>query len=152
MQQPLGSMSCFSTAVLAVLQWYGRSANLVEVRKWCGEDRFGCTLDQIEVRMESYGVDVDVWTRDFESKLRDTINDSIEPSPVIVTIQSDRFNSGTTDHAIVIVGIETANRNDAGEKRIYFMDPLSGQIENDEYNSFVRKWEAAGQRAFLINP
>ena len=97
LQQPPGSNSCLSTAIRAVLLWFGERVTAAEVSEWCAEDPNGCVLDLAIDGLRDAGFDIQglIAPTDEEAQelLRATVTDADDPKPVVVTLQNPLLSS-----------------------------------------------------------
>lgn len=148
LKQIPGSRSCLPTVVRAALLWQGVQASQAEVSAWCGETADGCWIDLAMEGLRAEGFDVEDLTGD-EEGVRACLTDADDPQPVIVTrkIPADPL---PVDHAVVLIGIEEREDEQGNREVIQFMDPLTGDIEEDRDGIFWVHWDCAGQRAMVI--
>src|SRR5579872_692484 len=133
-QQP-GSKSCLPTAVRAILLYYGYNVFETEVPAWCDERTDGCWLDLAMQGLRDYDFDVRELlgtTEDIEGQIKSLVNDREDPLPVLVTLR-DLFAVRADDHAVVVVGVDPISAVGPPRELVFFMDPITGQIEQDEY-------------------
>ena len=95
LQQPLGSNSCLSTCVRAVLRFYGVPATLAEAREWCGEDIDGSVYPLAISGLEEAGFEV-AEVRDEASLLAlfeelEGQGSERDREPVIIFLQNPRL-------------------------------------------------------------
>ncbi|HZP84938.1 MAG TPA: hypothetical protein VFB21_25095 [Chthonomonadaceae bacterium] len=135
----------------AVLLWYGEQVTQEEVSEWCRETPGGCWLDEAMESLRLEGFDVEELIDDAEERIRAAIADSEEPQPVIVTLKVPLLNA-PRDHAVVLVGIRQQAEENGQSEIVEFMDPLTGQIEQDATGMLWQYWDFAGRRAFILRP
>jgi hypothetical protein len=155
LQQPPGSNSCFSTSVRAVLLWWGEQVSQREAQEWCREGRRGCILDLAIDGLREAGFDVEELTAPTEEEAREilctTITDEDNPQPVIVTL-ANPLVSLDGDHAVVVINIRQAEAGSGTREIIEYMDPLTGNIEQDISGLFWQFWLLGQLRAVVIRP
>ena len=142
--------NCFPTAVRAVLRWYGYDISPDEASAWCLEDPLGCPIEMGIAELSEH-LDLSLLGEEAENEIKSRVNDPDEPSPVIVTIRSPLAPPRTL-HAVVVIGVGSVLIEGNEDERVFFMDPISGQIEQDGCVSFWQKWDFAGRTALVIDP
>src|SRR5690349_5557608 len=118
LQQPLGSNSCFPTAVRAVLLWHGVEISPQTISDLCGEGVLGCDLETaIPSLREEY--DVEELRGDIQA-LRETISNEDDPQPAIVILKYSA--DSLLDHAVVLLGIQLQRDEIRSYEVVEFMD------------------------------
>ena len=145
LRQP-GDKSCLPTAVRAVLLWHGQSVTRSQISAWCGEDSNGCWIDSALEGLRFEGFDIEEISRNKEAVIL-IVNDADDPHPIIMLTQN--LIAVNINHAVVLLGIETGI--DGGEIAFY-LDPLTGAVEQDTAEEFWMNWTFAGERAFVLRP
>lgn len=155
-QEP-GSNSCLPTCVRAVLQWQDHSISQGDVSDWCGESILGCLWSDALAGLDDAGFTVDELRglsgpgEDDLAELRAIVQDEDAPQPVIVTVQ-EPFRDQNGDHVVVLLGFTVEDADQGAEESIVYMDPLSGALERDTAEHFLRCWRQADKRAFTVSP
>lgn len=153
LQQPLGSNSCLSTCVCAVLRHHEVSVTLAEAREWCGEDIDGCVYFSAIAGLEEAGFEV-IEVRDetslltlFEEPKQQGLEDL---EPVIVFLQNPELPQiQNMDHAVVMLAL---NRSAFEEDTVEYMDPLYGEIQRMPWDFFFQCWQHDGFYGFILRP
>jgi ABC-type bacteriocin/lantibiotic exporter with double-glycine peptidase domain len=150
LQQPLGSNSCLSTCVIAVLRFYGVSATLAEAREWCGEDIDGCVYPLAIAGLEEVGFEVAEVRNEAALLALFEEADGQDVEPVIVFLQNPRLpQTQNMDHAVVMLSFVGPS---AGQELVEYMDPLDGEIHQMDWGFFLQCWEHNGFYSFLLRP
>ena len=154
LQQPLGSNSCLSTCVCAVLRFHGVSATLAEARNWCGEDIDGSVYPLAVLGLEEAGFEVEE-VRD-EASLLALFEEPEEQKSerdvelVIIFLQNPRLpQTQNMEHAVVMLNFVGSS---AGQQLVEYMDPLDGAIHQMDRDFFFQCWEHNGFYSFLLRP
>ena len=146
LKQPSGSNDCLPTVVRAVLQWHSERITARQAAEWCRVTEDGCWIDAALEGLRFEGFDIEELSRD-EERVIFAVTDADDPHPVIVTLQNSI--ASRTDHAVVLLGIET---DAEGGETVFYFDPLTGAIEQDATGEFWINWQYAGERAFVLRP
>ena len=146
--------SCLPTAVLSVLEYFGkRQVGMDQVAEWCRVMSGGACRwdDSIDGLREALMIELDMEVQELEGDW-DGICEAVwdNGEPVIVTIANPNpLAELVGDHAIVIFQIVSLGERD---ERIVYMDPESGTHESKPTDEFIQWWDKPGQRGFLLRP
>ncbi len=151
LRQPLGSNSCLSTCVCAVLRAHGISVKREEVAEWCEEDIDGCVFFIAVNGLREAGFEVEE-VRDTAKLLALFQEDELqsEPEPVIVTLKNpELWRIENMDHAVVMLNIREIL---PPQQIVEYMDPLDGEIHEKSLDFFLQCWEHNACYGFRIQP
>ena len=120
---------------------------------WCQETAKGCFLDAALEGLRNAGFDVIEIvepSEDAEEALRQHFVED-EAEPVLVTLLNSIF-SGFQDHAVVVTDIRRISTLEGVKEIVEYMDPLVGDLVEENKGAFWYYWASAGQRAFILRP
>ena len=142
--------SCLPTAVLCVLEYFGRrDIGMDQVAEWCrvrpgGACLWDDTLDGLREALQTE-FDLEILENDWDS-IQEAVQENDEP--VIVTIANPSpLAELSGDHAVIVFQIR---RSDDFRESIVYMDPESGTYESKPLSEFLQWWDTPGQRGFLL--
>jgi hypothetical protein len=137
------------------LLWYGEQVTHEEILEWCQETHEGCILDLALDGLRDVGFDIEELNAPTEEEaqelLRMMVTDEDDPQPVIVTLRDPRWPS-RTDHAVVVTNIRQVESGSETREVVEYMDPLTGNIEQDVSGLFWQFWLLGQLRAIIIRP
>ena len=128
--------------------WHGiaNEDDRARISDLCLESELGCPWDEA---LEALGDPFDVDLLDGrEEEIRTLVSDEADPQPVLMQLHSGVHTILTPFHAIVLLGI----RDTPEGELVFYLDPLTGEIEEDSTGMFWRRWDEAGARACTIRP
>lgn len=144
--------SCLPTAVLCVLEYFGRSdVGMDQVAEWCrvrsgGACLWDDTIDGLRDALQTE-FDLEILENDWDG-IREAVEENDEP--VIVTIANPSpLAELSGDHAVVVFQIRCL---DEGSESVVYLDPESGTYERKPLAEFLQWWDVPGQRGFLLRP
>ena len=144
--------SCLPTAVLCVLEYFGRSdVGMGQVADWCRVRSGGACLwdDSIDGLRDALKTEFDLEVMEGDWNV---IREAVEENdvPVIVTIANPSpLAELVGDHAVVVFQI---GYFEGFEERVVYMDPESGTYESKQIEEFLQWWDTPEQRGFLLRP